>query len=77
MKVILKPIMIGAFGTVTIIKGTAGLRSWSTSGEHPNYSIIENGHNRKKSPGDFKSFVVTQTPVIDDQLTLMWKTLRE
>ena len=25
-----------------IIKGTGGLGSWRTSGDHPNYSIIEN-----------------------------------
>ena len=32
-----------------IIKGTGGLRRWRTSGDHPNYSIIENGQNTKKS----------------------------
>ena len=38
-------IVIGAFGTVTkgLTKGTGGLGSWRTSGDHPNYSIIENG----------------------------------
>ena len=37
------PIVIGAFGTVRIIKGTGGLGSWRTSGDHPNDGIIENG----------------------------------
>ena len=43
MKVTIIPIMIGAFGTVTkrSLKGLEVGRS--TSGDHPNYSIIENG----------------------------------
>ena len=48
MQVTIIPIVIGAFGTVT--KG--GLGSWRTSGDHPHYSIIENGQNTEKSPGD-------------------------
>ena len=34
-----------------------------TSGDHPNYSIIEIAQNNKKSPGDLKRLVVTQTSV--------------
>ncbi len=41
MQVTIIPIVIGAFGTVT--KGTGGLGSWRMSGDHPNYSIDENG----------------------------------
>ena len=37
------------------------------SGDHPNDSIIENGQNTEKSPGDLRRLAVTQTP-------LMWKT---
>ena len=44
------------------------------SGDHPNYSIIENGQNTEKSPGDWRRFAVTQTPVKDHQMSLMWKT---
>ena len=33
------------FSNWTIIKGTGGLGCWMTSGDHPNYSIIENGQN--------------------------------
>ena len=40
------PIVIGAFGTVT--KGTRGLGSWRTSGDHPNDSIVENGQNTRR-----------------------------
>ena len=72
MKVTIIPIMIDAFGRVT-----KGLESWTTSGVHPNYSIIENSQNTEKSPGDLMRRTVTQTPVKDHQLTLMWKTLKE
>ena len=45
MKVTIIPIVIGAFGTVTkgLLKGLADLEVGGTSGDHPNYSIIENG----------------------------------
>ena len=71
------PIVISAFGTVTkrIIKGTGGLGSWQTSGDHPNDSIIENSQNPETSPRDLRRFAVTQTPVKDHLLTLWWKTL--
>ena len=41
------------------------------SGDHPNYSIIENGQNTEKSPADLRRLADTQTPVKDHQLTLM------
>ena len=67
------PIVIGTFGTVTkrIIKGPEGLESWRESGDHLNYSIIENGQNTEKSPGDLRRLAVTQTPVKNHQLKLM------
>ena len=73
MQVTMIPIVIGAFGTVTkrITKGTRGLGSWRTSGDHPNDSIIENGQNTEKSPGNLRRLAVTQTPVKNHQLTLM------
>ena len=62
MQVKIIPIVIGAFGTVT--KGLLkGLGSWQTSGDHPNHSIVENGKNIEKSPGDLRRIAVTQTPV--------------
>ena len=36
--------------------------SWRTGGDHPNDSIIENGQNTEKSPGDMRRLAVTQTP---------------
>ena len=58
-----------------ITKRTGELGSWRTRGDHPNYSIIGNGQNTEKSPGDLGRLAVTQTPVKDHQLTLMGKTL--
>ena len=60
-----------------IIKGTGGLGNKKTSGDQPNYYIIENDQNTEKSPGDLRRLAVTQTPMKDHQLTLMWKTLEE
>ena len=75
MKVTNVPIVIGAFGTLTkgLLKGLDDLEV----GDHPNYSIIENGQNTEKSPGDLRRLAVTQTPVKNHRLKLMWKTLKE
>ena len=54
-----------------IIKGTGGLESWKTSGDHPIYSIIENSQNTEKSLGGLRRLAVTQTPVKNNQLKLM------
>ena len=73
MKVTIIPIVIRAFGTITkgLLNGLGGLGSWRTSGDHPNYSIIENGQNTEKSPVDLRRLAVTQTQVKDHHLTLM------
>ena len=42
-----------------------------TSGDHPNDTIIKNGQNTEKSPGDLRRLSATQTPVEDYQLALM------
>ena len=39
--------------------GTGGLGNKRTSGDHPNYSIVEIGQNTKKSPGDLMRLAVT------------------
>ena len=54
-----------------VIKGTGGLGSCRPSGDHPNYSIIENGQNTEKNRGDLRRLIIRQTPVKDHQLTLM------
>ena len=60
------PIVIGAFGTVSkgLLKGLEDLEV-GISGVHLNNSIIENGQNREKSPGDLRRLAITQTPVKD------------
>ena len=61
MKVTFIQIVIGALGTVSkgLIKG---LRNKRTSGDHPNYYIIEIGQSTEKNPGDLRKLAVTQTP---------------
>ena len=76
MKVTIVPIAIGALGTVTkgLLKGLDDLEVGARV-DHPNNSIIGNGRNTEDSPGDLRKLAVTQTPVKNHQLTLMWKTL--
>ena len=53
-----------------------GIGDKRTSGDHPNYSVVEIGQNTKKSPGDLISRTGTQTPEENYQLTLARKTLK-
>ena len=61
MKVTIIPILIGAFGTVTkgLLKGLEDSEVGSRVEDHPNDSIIENGQNTEKSPGDLRRLAVT------------------
>ena len=70
------PIVIGAFVTVTkeLLKGLEDLEVGGRVETNPNNSIVENGQNTGKSPGDLRRLAVTHSPVKDHQLTLMWKT---
>ena len=54
-----------------IIKGPGGFGSWWTSVDHPHDSIIEDGQNPEKSPGNKRRLAVTQTPVKNHQLTML------
>ena len=47
------------------------------SEDHPYYSIIENGQNTEKIPGDLRRLAITKIPIKDHQLTRMRKTLME
>ena len=62
MRVTVIPIVIGVLGTVTkrLVKG---LRNKRTTGDYPNYSIVEIGKNTDKSPVDLRRLADTQTPV--------------
>ena len=78
MKVMIVPMVIGAFGTIT--KGSLkGLGAWKIMDgrDYPNDTIAENGQNLETSPGDLRRFAVNQTPVKNHQVTLIWKTLKE
>ena len=53
-KVTIVPIVIGAFGTEIkgLLNGLEDLDVGGPSGDHPNYTIVENGQNTEKSPRD-------------------------
>ena len=70
MKVTIIPIVIGAF----IYTRTGGHRNKWTSEDLPNYSIVEICQNTEESPGDLRIFVVTQIPMRNYWITLVWKT---
>ena len=55
---------------------TGGLGNKNTWGDDPNNSIVKIGQDTEKSPGDFRTLAVAQTPAEDHQLTLVWKTLK-
>ena len=77
MDVTVKPIIIDALGTVTkgLMQGLGDLER-RTTGNHPNDNIIKINQNTEKSPGDLPRLAVIQTPVINHQLALEWKTLK-
>ena len=50
------------------------LKNKRASGYHRKYSIVEIGQNTEKSPGDLGRLTVSQTPVKNQLLTLVWKT---
>ena len=72
------PIVFGAFGTLTkgLFKGLEVLEVGRRE-EAIQITALLNGQNTEKSPGDLRWLAVTQTPLKDHQLTLMWKTLKE
>ena len=78
MKVTITPIVIGSLGTVdeALVKGTRGLGNKRTDGDHPNYCITEIGQNTEKRSEYLRRYALTQTPMIDYQLTLMGKLSR-
>ena len=50
---------------------TEGHGNNRSSGDHPNYNIVEIGQNTEKSPGNLSRLAVTQTPVKTHQTTLV------
>ena len=60
------PVVDSALGTVPLKK-----RDYLYQG------IVKMGQNTKKSPGDLRRLAVTQTPVKELQLILVWKIHKE
>ena len=58
------------------ITGTRSLGNKRKSGNHPNYSIIKICQNSEKSLGDLRRLAVTQTPVRNHLITLVWNNLK-
>ena len=56
---------------------SGGLGNKKIRGDHPNYWIIEIGQNTEKSPVNLRRLAVTQTPVRNYQLTLVWKARKK
>ena len=52
-------------------KGSGRVENQTTSGHHPDNSIVEISQNTEKSSGDLRRLAVTQTPVKNYQLTLV------
>ena len=74
MKIRVLPIVIGALGTVPkgLVKRMEDLEIrglGNKSGDHPNYYITEIGQNIQ-SPGDFRRYSVTETPVKNHHIAL-------
>ena len=58
-------------------KWTRKLRNQRMSGDHRNYNMIKIGQNTDRSPLDLRRLSITQAPMKDHQLTLVWKTHEE
>ena len=57
-------------GPWKIASGSKRVVNGRTSQDHPNYTIIE------KNPGNLGRLAVTQDPVKNNQLSLIWKTFK-
>ena len=60
-----------------LVTGAERVGNRRTSGDHPNYSIVEICLNTEKSPGDLRRLSILKTPVKDHHLTLVRKTCKE
>ena len=75
MKVTVMPIVIGALVTDTkaLAQGLENLEKKRTRRDNPNNSFIKIAHDTKKSPGYLRRLAVTQTPVRNHRVRLVWK----
>ena len=58
-----------------IEKGTGRIGNKNSSGNHPNDNTVKISENTEKSPDDLRKLAVSETPVKNYQLMLVWKTL--
>ena len=79
MKMAVISVIIGAPKSVpkSLVRWGRNVGNWRKNREHPNDSIVKIDQNTEESPGDLRRFVMTNTPVKDHQLTLVWKTFKE
>ena len=77
MKVTMITNVIGELGTIPkkLVKGLEDLNKEVEAIQ--DNSIIKIGQNTEESPGDLRRLVITQTPVRNHRLTLVWKILKE
>ena len=77
MKVTIIPIVIGAFGTVTegLLKDLEDLEVGDRVENIQTTALLKTARILRRVLETWAKLVVTQTPVKDHQLTLMWKTL--
>ena len=75
-KMMVVPIAIGAPGAIPkgLIKGVEDFEIKGQVETNWNYSIIKSGQNTAKIHENLMRIVVIQTPGINHELTLMWKT---
>ena len=75
MKLTVIPIVISALEIIPkgLVKGLRDLEIRGQVETIQTKNIIKIGQNTEKSPGDLKRLAVTQTPIKDHQLMLMWK----
>ena len=66
----------GAFGTISIglKRGSGRVGHQRTNRDYWKYCTVKIGQNTEKSPGYLRRLAFTQTPVENNQLTLVWKT---
>ena len=78
MKVTAIPIVIGVLCTVIkwLVQWLEDLKKEDEL-RPSNILVTEIDQNAEKSPGDMKTVALTETPLKDHQLTLMWKTLKK
>ena len=79
MKVTVIPIIIGALGTIIkeLVQGLEDMEKRGRVEIIQTTALLRSRRNTEKSPGNLRRLAVTQTPEKNQQLTLMWKTLKD